>query len=73
MARKSMSATEAVNALGAVWSDDVDRYAGGEIEASQIRCVLCQHTPCACPPFDSPQYLALVDKRHGKTHRKGRE
>ncbi len=57
---------DAVNTLGALWSDDFDRYASGEIEVSQVRCVLCRHAPCDCPPFGSPEYYALVDRRHGR-------
>ncbi len=57
---------DAVNSLGALWSDDFGRYAAGELEVSQVRCVLCKHAPCGCPPFGSPEYLALVDRRHGR-------
>ena len=69
MARTKKTATDAVNALGAIWADDFDAYASGEIGAGQLRCVLCEQKPCQCPPFGTPEYLALVDKRHGKARR----
>ncbi|MEU4230041.1 hypothetical protein AB0F17_37600 [Nonomuraea sp. NPDC026600] len=45
-------------------SPDLDRYASGEIDATQVRCALCTHAPCDCPPFGSPQYFELIDRRH---------
>ncbi len=57
---------DAVNTLGALWSDDFERYAAGELEVTQVRCVLCQEAPCDCPPFGTPEYMALVDRRHGR-------
>lgn len=69
MDQTSDAATAAVNELGAVWSSDFDRYACGEIGASEIRCVLCEQTPCQCPPFGSAEYFALMDRRHGKACR----
>ena len=57
----------ALSALGAVWSPDFGAYASGQLDASQIRCVLCGHAPCGCPPFGTPAYLALVDRLHGRT------
>lgn len=50
-----------------VRSPDLDAYAAGEIDASQVRCALCGHAPCDCPPFGTPEYMALIDKRHGRT------
>lgn len=47
-------------------SPDLSAYAAGELNASQIRCALCQHAPCDCPPFGTPEYFALLDRRHGK-------
>ena len=35
--------------LGAIWSDDFDAYASGELSASKIHCALCQCAPCRCP------------------------
>jgi hypothetical protein len=61
----------ALAALGAVWSPDFDAYASGQLDASQVRCVLCGHAPCDCPPFGTPEYLALVDRLHGRTRRGG--
>lgn len=50
-----------------IWSPDFDAYASGMIDAHQIRCVLCQHAPCDCPPFGSDEYFALLDRRHGRS------
>lgn len=50
----------------ALWSPDTDAYASGQIDASQITCVLCLSCPCACPEFGTPEYFALIDKRHGR-------
>jgi hypothetical protein len=58
---------ETLNALGAAWSPDFDGYASGQLDISQVRCVLCGHAPCDCPPFGTPEYLALVDRLHGRT------
>jgi len=55
--------------LGAAWSPDFGAYASGQIDASQVRCVLCGQAPCDCPPFGTPEYLALVDRVHGRTSR----
>ena len=52
--------------LGAVWSPDFDAYASGQLDASQIRCVLCGRAPCDCPPFGTPEYFALIDAPHGR-------
>ena len=38
----------------------------GEINASQVTCVLCLHSPCDCPAFGTPEYAALIDARHGR-------
>ena len=57
----------ALAALGAVWSPDFDAYASGQLDASAVRCVLCGHAPCDCPPFGTPEYFALVDRLHGRT------
>jgi hypothetical protein len=48
-------------------SPDFDAYASGDLDISQVRCALCTHAPCDCPPFGTPQYFALIDKRHGRT------
>ncbi|WP_030439848.1 hypothetical protein [Actinoplanes subtropicus] len=65
MARKT-NPVKTVNKLGAKWSPDFDAYASGRIRADQVRCVLCQHSPCNCPPFGSDAYLALINKVHGR-------
>jgi hypothetical protein len=51
--------------LSVVWADDFEQYAGGEIPADEIRCVLCRVVPCGCPPFGTPEYLAFVERVHG--------
>jgi hypothetical protein len=60
-----------LTAFGAVWSPDFDAYASGQLDASAVRCVLCSHAPCDCPPFGTPEYFALVDRLHGRTRRGG--
>ncbi|GII89464.1 hypothetical protein Ssi03_74540 [Sphaerisporangium siamense] len=47
-------------------SPDLDAYAAGQIDASQVRCALCAHAPCDCPEFDTPEYFAMLDRRHGR-------
>lgn len=44
-----LDAVAAVDRLGAVWSPDLDAYASGDLDASQVRCVLCGQAPCRCP------------------------
>jgi predicted dienelactone hydrolase len=61
-----MSAKDALDAPGAVWSPDFDTYASGQLDLNRVRCVLCQHAPRDCPPFGTPEYLALIDVRHGR-------
>lgn len=57
---------EKVNELGAKWSPDFDDYAAGRLSADQVRCVLCGVAPCDCPSFGTPEYLALVNRLHGR-------
>lgn len=45
----SRDAIEAVDALGAAWSPNLDAYAAGEIDAAQLVCVVCTSAPCTCP------------------------
>lgn len=54
----------AVDELGAVWSPTLDQHiaTGGAVP---LVCVLCQISPCACPPFGSDEYLAQFNRRHG--------
>jgi hypothetical protein len=52
--------------LGAIWSDDFDAYASGQLPIEQVRCALCQCAPCRCPQFGTPAYFALLDQRHGR-------
>jgi hypothetical protein len=56
----------ALDQLGAIWSDDLDAYAGGELDASKLHCALCMCAPCRCPEFGTPAYFALLDARHGR-------
>ncbi|RBQ17800.1 hypothetical protein DP939_23360 [Spongiactinospora rosea] len=59
--------------MSVLWSPDFDRYAAGELEAKDVRCALCELAPCACPPFGSPAYFELIDRRHNPTGDKGGE
>jgi hypothetical protein len=61
-----MTPAEALDALGAQWSPDFAAYAAGGLPTAAVRCVLCMHAPCDCPPFGTPEYLALIDARHGR-------
>ena len=63
----SVDPVAALGQLGALWSPDFDAYASGQLPADQVRCVLCLTVPCACPPFGTPEYFALLDARHGRT------
>jgi len=69
--RDPAAALAALAALGAVWSPDFGAYASGQIGASAVRCVLCGHAPCDCPPFGTAAYLALVDRLHGRAGERG--
>ncbi|MFB4280878.1 hypothetical protein ACBJ59_36700 [Nonomuraea sp. MTCD27] len=59
------TAKEALDKLGAKWSPDLDAFACGQIDASKVRCALCANAPCQCPEFGTPEYFALIEKRHG--------
>jgi len=61
----------ALAALGAVWSPDFGAYASGQLDTSAVRCVLCGHAACGCPPCGPPEYLALADRLHGRTRGDG--
>lgn len=41
-------AVDALRALGAQFSPDFDAYAAGELDAAEVRCVLCGYAPCVC-------------------------
>ncbi len=66
MTERTTNPVEALKQLGAIWLPDFDAYASGQLDASRVRCVLCEHTPCSCLPFGTPEYSALVDARHGR-------
>lgn len=57
-----IDAVELFTQLGGLISPDLDAYIAGTI--SSPTCVLCQHRPCDCPPFGTPEYIALVHQRH---------
>lgn len=61
-----VDAVAALDGLGAVWSPDLDAYAAGDLDVTRVRCALCGQAPCQCPPFGTPEYLALVDRAHGR-------
>ena len=65
MPRRNKNAVKIVNRLGAKWSPDFDAYASGQLDISQVRCVLCGQAPCQCPPFMSDEYVALIKRVHG--------
>jgi hypothetical protein len=65
--KKDTDALSVVTTLGAKWSPDFAAYASGELDASNVRCVLCGHAPCDCPPFGTEAYLAIVDRVHGRS------
>lgn len=50
-------------------SPDLGAYAAGDIDASQVRCLMCQAAPCECEgrfPFGSTAYLARLNEIHGR-------
>jgi hypothetical protein len=65
--RPQLDPCAALDQLDTIWSDDFGAYASGQLDASQITCALCMCAPCRCPAFGTPEYLALVDFRHGRT------
>jgi hypothetical protein len=65
-AAEALDPVELLAALGALISPDFDAYAAGELDAAEVRCVLCERAPCGCPPFGTPEYFALIDRRHGR-------
>lgn len=50
--------------LSAEWSAGFEAYASGR--TGSPRCALCEESPCACPEFGTPEYMAQLDKRHRK-------
>jgi hypothetical protein len=64
--RAAVDPVAALEQLGALWSPSFDDYAAGRIGAESIVCALCERCPCACPPFGTPEYFALLDRRHGR-------
>ena len=69
MSGRERDPAEILDDLGAIWSPDFDAYASGQLDASQVRCALCTHCPCDCPPFGTAEYFALIDRRHGRSPR----
>jgi hypothetical protein len=61
MTRRTISPERALKRLGAIWSPDFGAYASGQLDASRVRCVLCEHPPRDCPPFGTAEYSALMD------------
>jgi len=57
---------EVLDELGAKWSPDMDDFLAGKVELSQMRCAVCEKKPCECPEFGTPEYFALIDRRHGR-------
>lgn len=55
---KNSTAADVVTALGGIIAADLD--------SPSPTCVLCQTKPCKCPPFGTPEYIALVNRRHEK-------
>ena len=56
-------------ALGAKVSPDLDAYASGRLDISQVRCGLCGVAPCRCRQCEGPylRYLAEVPEPCGMT------
>lgn len=48
-------------------SPDLNAYATGQKAAHEVKCALCEHAPCNCPEFGTPEYFALLDARHGRS------
>lgn len=59
----------ALVALGARVSPDLDDYASGRLDISQVRCVLCGVAPCRCRHCEAPylRWLAEVPEPCGMT------
>jgi hypothetical protein len=59
----------ALLALGAKISPDLDAYASGRLDISQVRCVLCGVAPCQCRQCAAPylRYLAEAAEPCGMT------
>lgn len=66
-----MNSPDALDQFGAVWSPNFDDYATGRIDAAQIECLMCRQVPCGspnpCPAFGTPEYMAALDRIHGRT------
>jgi hypothetical protein len=59
----------ALVALGAEVSPDLDAYASGRLDISQVRCVLCGVAPCQCRQCEAPylRWLATEPEPCGMT------
>lgn len=50
--------------LSVKWSPDLGCYASDEMDLINLHCALCTNAPCACPPFGTAAYFALLARRH---------
>jgi len=63
---RDLDVVDALARLGTVWSPDFPAFLEGKVDASAMRCALCEKSPCECPAFGTPEYFALLDRRHGR-------
>ena len=60
-------AVAALDSLGAVWSPDFDAYASGQLDASASAASCAGTRRATARRSGPPEYLALVDRLHGRT------
>jgi hypothetical protein len=58
----------ALEALGARFSPDFAAYAAGELDVSQVRCLLCGVAPCQCRQCEAP-YSTYLGRARGEAPR----
>jgi hypothetical protein len=58
----------ALEALGARFSPDFAAYAAGELDVSQLRCLLCGMAPCQCRQCEAP-YSTYLGRARGEAPR----
>jgi hypothetical protein len=70
---RQLDPVAALSQLGAVWSPDFDAYASGQLDISQVRCLLCGQAPCQCRQCEAPyrRYGATEPEPCGMTLRGG--